>query len=522
LTTPLHAPLPCPSKHDSKPWPIMKKYILFSLVIVVLSACSDYLDVKPQSQIDKDILFQTPEGFMEALNGVYSRCSEPDLYGDELTFGLLDVLAQNYSVQTLTDTKYAYVEVSKFNYKDVNFISRRDRIWGGLYNAIGNCNLLLENADKQTSVLPKPLYNLVKGEALGLRAYLHLDVLRMFGPSYINGAKTKSIPYVTEFTNQVTPQLTVENVLDSIIVDLEASKKYLQDVDPILNSDYKVGYTTDGDDGDELPDDGSNEESGDLFFQNRRHRLNYYAVCATLARAYLHRGMTVQAADNARTVIDSKKFPWVEREDFANVEAEKKDRILYPELIFAWSIPQRQQDLRDRFEKSSASLYIRRDPGDAIYETGGVGGEDLRYKQWLKPVTVSSVDRLELQKYRQEANVNRHPLMAPAIRLSEMYYIAAECVYPFDANVAWNYFNLVRLNRGIGGTYEIWNESQERLIEELLKEARKEFYGEGQIFYMYKRLNRNMKALDGSVIPASNDIYVFPMPDAEIEFGQRG
>ncbi len=501
----------------------MNKYILFSVVMIALSACSDYLDVKPQSQIDKDILFQTPEGFMEALNGVYSRCTQTDLYGDELTFGFMDVLAQNYSVQSLTVTKYPYAETMKFNYKDKNFVERKDKVWLGLYNAIGNCNLLIGNADEQDGVLTESQYKLITGEALALRAYLHLDALRMFAPSFVSGAQAPAIPYVTSFSNQVTPQSTVQAALDSIITDLEAAKKLLKGVDPIVSATYKIGYTTDTDeDSDDLPDDGSNEETGDLFLQNRRHRMNYYAVCGTLARAYLCRGMPSSALDNAREVIDAKKFPWVEKDDFIDVDAEDKDRIMYPELIFAWSIPNRQTDLHDRFELGNTSLYIREDPGNAIYETAGVGGEDLRYKQWFKQTTASSVTRLDLVKYHREANVNRTPLVAPAIRLSEMYYIAAESVYPYDQDAAWQYFNQIRLNRGIGGPYAITSGSQEELLDELVKEARKEFYGEGQIFYMFKRLNRNMEALDGSVIPASNDIYVLPMPDAEVEYGQRG
>jgi hypothetical protein len=112
--------------------------------------------------------------------------------------------------------------------------------------------------------------------------------------------------------------------------------------------------------------------------------------------------------------------------------------------------------------------------------------------------------------------------MAPAIRLSEMYYIAAECVYDFSPDEAWDYFNTVRRSRGIGVTYEIPGGSYEELIENLVKDARKEFFGEGQLFYMYKRLNRAIKGIDGSTIPPSNSIFVLPMPDAEIELGQKG
>jgi hypothetical protein len=63
--------------------------------------------------------------------------------------------------------------------------------------------------------------------------------------------------------------------------------------------------------------------------------------------------------------------------------------------------------------------------------------------------------------------------------------------------------------------------SKDDFLGQLVKEARKEFYGEGQIFYMYKRLNRNILGLSGSIIPVSNNRFVLPLPNDEIEFGNR-
>jgi hypothetical protein len=78
----------------------------------------------------------------------------------------------------------------------------------------------------------------------------------------------------------------------------------------------------------------------------------------------------------------------------------------------------------------------------------------------------------------------------------------------------------VRYNRGIG--QEIHGEtSRDIFLNELLKECRKEFFAEGQIFYMYKRLNRNIVGQGGISIPASNQIFMLPMPNDEIAFGQR-
>lgn len=55
--------------------------------------------------------------------------------------------------------------------------------------------------------------------------------------------------------------------------------------------------------------------------------------------------------------------------------------------------------------------------------------------------------------------------------------------------------------------------SKERLYRELLWDARKEYTAEGQLFYMYKRLNRNI-TVDGKTYGMSKN-FVFPLPEVE-------
>ncbi|MCH7411394.1 RagB/SusD family nutrient uptake outer membrane protein [Belliella sp. DSM 111904] len=499
----------------------MKKYLKLFPFIFIFSSCGDYLDVRPESQIEKEVLFSTEYGFFEALNGVYVRCTEGDIYGNELTFGSLDVLAQNYSFTTGTNTlAESYAETAEFKYQNNAFVDRKNRIWNGLYNAIGNCNLILQNIDEKEGVFTSGLYApMIKGEAKALRAYIHFDLLRLFAPSFVNGPAATAIPYVTKYSTEVTPQSTVSEVLDLIIADLLEARSLLES-DPILAENYVVGYTYNGD-FDGLPDDGSNEEQGNnLFLQNRRHRMNYYAVCAELARVYLYKNDKVNALKYALEVIDSGKFPWTDKNDFTADDDRLKDRVLYKELIFGWYIPAMEVNLRSRFENIASSTAIVTAEGNILYETGGVGADDFRYKEWMKQESDGITRKLLFIKYKRDANANLHSLMAPALRLSEMYYIAAECSFDTNPEMAWGYFNTVRFHRGIGT--EIRNSNDyEFFIAELIKEARKEFYGEGQIFYMYKRLNRDILAQSGGSIAARDQVFVWPMPDDEIVFGNR-
>ena len=125
-------------------------------MVALVTSCSDFLEVQPKSQVDKDVLFSTQEGFMEALIGIYVRCAQADSYGNEVTFGFPDVLAQNYDAIDFGDTfdpaKYYYEQTKSFNYGDQYFINRKDAMWLALYNAIANCNLLLENIDSKKNL----------------------------------------------------------------------------------------------------------------------------------------------------------------------------------------------------------------------------------------------------------------------------------------------------------------------------------------------------------------------------------
>jgi hypothetical protein len=144
----------------------------------------------------------------------------------------------------------------------------------------------------------------------------------------------------------------------------------------------------------------------------------------------------------------------------------------------------------------------------------------MRFKQWFKGVSGGSTfNRLELQKYLRDPQTNLHYLVAPAIRLSEMYYIASECAWDTDPVNAQLYLNTVRYNRGMGVPLTVANKDE--LLQELVKEARKEFYAEGQIFYMYKRLSRSITGQLGGSTPPSDKVFVLPLPANEIEFGNR-
>ncbi len=54
---------------------------------------------------------------------------------------------------------------------------------------------MLENIDESEGVLQEQEYRVLKGEMLAVRAFLHFDMLRLFGPVYKLHPEAESIPY---------------------------------------------------------------------------------------------------------------------------------------------------------------------------------------------------------------------------------------------------------------------------------------------------------------------------------------
>ena len=58
-----------------------KLYYLAACLLALCTSCSDWLDVKPKTNVEEEDLFKNEQGFKEALTGIYIKMSETQLYG---------------------------------------------------------------------------------------------------------------------------------------------------------------------------------------------------------------------------------------------------------------------------------------------------------------------------------------------------------------------------------------------------------------------------------------------------------
>ena len=100
--------------------------------------------------------------------------------------------------------------------------------------------------------------------------------------------------------------------------------------------------------------------------------------------------------------------------------------------------------------------------------------------------------------------------LIPMIRVSEMYYICAEYLYRNgETQEAIEKLDAVRVARDCTkGRLTI--SGSDEFKEELLKEARREFMQEGQLYFYFKRLNQK------PLVSMPDEAFVFPLPDNEL------
>lgn len=456
----------------------------------VLSSCSDWLDVTPSDRISEEVAFSNMAGFKEALNGIYVELNQQALYGRALTSEFVEILAQRYAVDDEATGNYL---LAQYEYWGSDAKGRISSIWQSAYNLIANANLILKNCEIHREVLPDDYYHLVKGETMALRGMLHFDLFRLFGPVYSQDSVTQTIPYYTEFSLEVNESLRGVDFMKMVLTDLLAAEKELEN-DPII---------TKGPDGDKM----------DVFTSFRMLRLNYYAVQALLARAYLYVGNQERALEYARKVIEvqEKYFPWVNQLDIQGND--NPDRMFSSELIFSLQNLNRNAVFSGLFDgnnlKQNTLLAPREDANNYVFD---YEKQDYRFVAWFSNIVeLGGVNYRIFNKYQGKDSL--YAQMIPMIRMSEMYLIAAETEAKAGDGV--KYLNELRNHRGL-------NDIRSSFLSWTLEEEwRREFFGEGQLFFFYKR--NNMKEIKSAYSEYGNtsmkmSYYKLPIPDGELQY----
>lgn len=483
---------------------------------LLLSSCNDWFEVTPPSQIREGKQFSTVEGFQQALIGCYIGMTDDLLYGRALTWGTLELMAGQYHPLEQYSSNDYYI--ANYNYTSTKGVTYINGIWEKSYNVISNANNILKYIEVNKNVLDNINYKLIKGEALAIRAFMHFDLLRLYG--YGNLAQRRefleraTIPYVTTLDKNITPQSTHKEVINKIIKDLEEAISLLE-IDPVTkNNDnsFYMGVNIDG------------------FFSNRQQRFNYYASTLLLARVYLWEGSS-ESISKALTLSLKVKDEAVAKGlvKWVNATTVNSDMIMKQEHLtslntlnlFSKTANYFLMDIRSAGDVNAQ--FVSGGVMEQVYETTTVGATDFRFtNQFIQnSKIVDGRNAYTPLKYygSSSSTTTVSNNYIPLIRLPEAFYIAAECHLKKstpDPTAALALLNQVRAQRGI--TQPLSGLNAQALMNEIVKEYRKEYYTEGQMFLLYKRIGA--ETIPNYLGSADDKIYLLPYPQNEIHMGR--
>lgn len=476
----------------------IKTALLGCLLILIMSGCDDWLKVDPYDKILEEEAFGSEVDIQATHNGLYLRLANIPQYGCEMTNSTVEILGQQISIanNTKDDDPFRYY-MSKYEYKEDVVKRAISRIWTNAYSNILGVNFFIYKLEGTEGIVADKNRDILFGEAYAMRAFIHFDLLRLFGPVYSQNPGAISIPYCTQpkvvSEELLSANLVVEKVLNDIDIALELLKNDVVRTKGINLKDNKIA------------------ESEKYYQCGRNFRLNYFAVAALKARVLLYKGDKAEAKKVAEALLNANeipsKFPWITDERYNS--SEKEDRIFFTEVLFGIHVAERDNIWRSRFSSQITdvdNLYgYSLENLKYAFESDPRYNNDYRARNWA----IYNTHYMYANKFAPIDKAAEYALFQPLIRKSELYYIMAECTNDI------RYIEDVRRHRNSPSTSTDVN-------DQLEKEYLREFFGEGQAFYFFKR--KNYAAIRSAAGTSSTSLmiamdeskYMVPLPEDEI------
>lgn len=482
-------------------------YMLLLLQVILSVSCNKWLDVKPSSEMEREDLYSSEGGFESSLSGCYIALKGSMLYGQSLTMTTIEYLAQHWHTEAEDVENFM-----DFDWEADYSKGQMSSIFSNMYNVVNQVNdLLIQLEKKGEEVIPEDeLRNLIKGEALAMRAFCHFDILRLFGPSPKDPNKTSvQLPYSEQSGKEFRPYYAYDAYCEKMLNDLHQASTLLEQVDPVMEMSFETLNNPS-----KLLDE---YKIIDDFQAYRRLRFNYWAVKALEARIALYLGDTETAYECAKLVMDAR----VENAPVGDISALSADFAneyysLPSETLLALNVFDLEDDIQSIFRNAQTVLYKWETPAEVLLNLFDNETSDSRYSSLWTSMDYETQRKMGIKKYWQlDAEENDDAAIygqqIPLLRMSEMYLIAIETASTLaEGNALLDEFRRAR------GLQTKTCATKEELNAEVLKEYQKEFYAEGQMFFQYKRLGATNMNWKNRAIEISE--YQIPLPETEYNY----
>lgn len=441
------------------------------VLMVLLTSCTDFVEVDlPKNQLPSEAVFESRETAEAALRSIYGKMRDFGLSSGSSGLGsVMGLYTDELDLYALNSAWAAYQNHSLLA-TDPTALSW----WNGTYNQIYAANDVIEGVERSLSLTSEDR-DQFEGEALFIRAYLHLFLVALYG----------DIPYITTtdyIKNAKVARMPQASVYDEIIKDLTLARDLLPDKDINING-----------------------EKGE--------KVRPYAAVAdaVLARAYLYSEQWASAEDASNRVIT----------EFGSLEPDLNKVFLKDASSTIWQFKPNFDG--DNTNEGAVSIFTSVPPlsfalSNALYsafESGSLAKPgDQRQLRWIKKVANSNRTWFHAFKYKEKYSTGTSKEYSIQLRLAEQYLIRAEArAHLGDISGAQQDINRIRNRAGLGDTTAATSEA---LLDAILQERRLELFAEhGHRWFDLKRMGKAAEVL-APIKPGwrATDILL-PIPEAE-------
>lgn len=493
----------------------IKSYILLLATAISVSSC---LDKYPEDAVLEDEAITTVEQADQAVIGIYSAFLSPALYSGYLTL-LPDLQCDlAYAVNGYTNT---YGDIWRWDILATN--AQIEAVYGALYDVIGRCNFLLDNAaelqKKLTDDNALDRLDQYCGEAYFARALAYSELIKLFCKSYEGREEAENELGVVLTEHYYTvPEIKRSSLEESyalVLSDIDRAAELLA-----LGDDYNPSL------------DGTIYNS--TYF-------NEYTAYALRARVALYMKDYDAAIKYASKVIDSGYYL------LSSANTEYSGGLSYYQYMWAsdnsteiiWKVGFTSTNYGGAlgtifFNYDYSSFKPDYVPAQWVLDL--YDAYDMRYSAFFQeyttgyshgltwPLLVKYWGNTDLYSAAQLLNVS----MPKVFRLSELYLIRAEahcCKAVPDYSAASKDISKLRMARyyNYGGSTPMNVSNAMQIIEE---ERIKELYMEGFRLADLKRWHKGFERTPQSQslaggsslkVDADNPLFVWPIPRHELE-----
>jgi hypothetical protein len=486
---------------------------------MTISSCNDWLDVKPDTQEEENDMFKNYQGYRSALTGCYMSLAGTSIYGERLTMTNIESLADLWYMTDATSHSDDY-NLMNHNYTQDDAKSAIKSIYSELFNVIVQANMIIKHIESSSVFDNESKRKMIEGEAYALRAVCQMDVLRLFGQMPQNATKQVSLPYSeTTSISEMPAYYSFADYVAKLKSDFEKAATLLKDSDPIFSDTFTNLNTP-------------SSTTDDTFTYFRQFRLNYWAVMGMQARLYLYLGDTTKAHELAMSIINAKGSDGNALMPLSGVSDLTAGYFNLPsECLFALSKYNLLNYTSTYFIGNGTSQVrinthycVSNNMFNSIFQGANVSSNNRYLYVWNNQTkTVTGVVYPTITKYYYTTTTStssdnsmmlKHQVI-PMLRMSEIYLIALETTT-----------DLAEAN----SLYKTYMESQNELITSdkftSLDQVKstitslylREFYGEGVMFYAYKRMATSSIQMNYTQkVDMGEDQYIIPLPESEYD-----